>query len=477
MKNNTATVGLFDSMAKRVALMNRVPAPLMKLGGAILTRIPLPEQAAGIKAFMVPRNRDVSLAFMKMLAKWILDARDAHKEGKKVILMPFNMPPEIIHAFDKAVPLTSEILSTLGVIALQDQAEEYWEMAMGLGLPDHICSANTIELGSMLGSEDFRPQAIISSAPGACDVNSKIHEFVAHYLDIPQFLLQKVPDDTGRGRKAYGVYMRNLIRQLEEFIGEELTEDKLRRVMEKANRCTELFYEFWDLHKAVPCPVPNIFSLFMYGTRFSMWGTDEAIQALETMVAVGKKRLAEKAYPAEKELARAIWCYTSYYFDFLNFFNWMEEQGYTHLGDGLDLCFPEIIDTSSMDSMMEGLTDAAWNMPMTRQMGGGAMSRSWTEDVTYAAKDLGADCVIFCGHHSCKQTWSVVSILRSELEKRAGLPLLVLQGDAWMKKMTPMSVIQQEIEEFVKNVVARKSAGKRKIRRRGEKSSEPEKAE
>jgi len=52
-----------------------------------------------------------------------------------------------------------------------------------------------------------------------------------------------------------------------------------------------------------------------------------------------------------------------------------------------------------------------------------------------------------------------------------------LQGDSWIRRMTPMSVIQQEIEEFIKNVVARKSTGRRKVRRRRSQASEPVKAD
>ncbi len=472
-------VGLFDRVVNQLSLVDHLPDPVLRWGGSVLATLNiLPrDQASAIKALWAPRVREASIVFVKMLAKWLIAARNAPREGKKVILMPFNFPPELIHAFDNAVPITSEILSTLGVAALRGQGERYWDMVMGLGFPDHLCSANAIELGSMLGSDDFRPQALISSAPGGCDVNSKIHEFVSNYLEIPQFFLQKPPDDSERGLQQYNIYMRTLISQLEKFIGEELTEEKLRRVIEKANRCVELSLELWDLHKAVPCPVPNIFSLLLYATRFAMWGTDEGIKCLETMVALSKKRLAEKAYPAEKEVARCIWCYTSYYFDFLNFFNWMEERGYSHLADGLDFFFPQTIDTSSMESMIEGLALSAWNMPMTRPMGAESMSRSWTEFVIYAAKDLGADCVIYCGHHSCKQTWSVVSILRNELMEREGLPLLILQGDSWMKRMTPMSVIQQEIDEFIKNVVARKSRGRRKPRKRRPIRSEPVKAD
>ncbi len=460
--------GLIDRAAIQLSLFDRLPDPLLSGAGSALNSLHLlPDDVlSATRALWAPRNRETGVKFLKMVARWVVEARKASKEGKKVILVPFNFPVEIIHAFEGAFPLTSEVLSTLGVVMLRGQGERYWDMAMGLGLPDHLCSSNTIELGSMLGSDDFKPQAIVSSAPGGCDVNAKIHEFVANHYDIPHFFLQKPPEGSGRGRELYSVYTRNLISQLEDFIGEKLSEERLRTLTENTNRSTELYHELWDLHKAVPSPVPNIFSLFIYGARFTMWGRKESTELMEQMVKVAKQRLSENAYPAEKEVARCLWAYTSYYYDFLGFFNWMEEQGYTHLGDGLDLYFPQVIDTSSMDTMIEGFAESAWNMPMTRQVGAETMSKQWTEDVIYAARELNADCVIYCGHHSCKQTWSVVSILREELMKRAGLPLLILQGDSWIKRMTPMSVIQQEIDEFVKNVVAKKGTKKRRPRKR-----------
>ncbi|MDP8257473.1 MAG: 2-hydroxyacyl-CoA dehydratase family protein [Candidatus Alcyoniella australis] len=458
-------VGLFDRVASILDLCKRMPDTMSDEEVEGLLKFLPTDSQNSIRAMLVPRFRDVSVKFLKLVAKWVHTARKAPLEGKKVIIVPFNFPPELIHAFDNACPITSEILSTLGVVALEGQGERYWDMAMGLGLPDHSCSSSTIELGSMLGSSDFRPQAIVSAAPGGCDVNAKIHEFVSNYLDIPQFFLAKIPDDSQRGHAQYSVEARKLIKSLEQFVGEELTEDKLRKVMERANRCTELHYELWDLQRARPCPVPNLFSLYLYGVRFSMWGTQDGIEMLEAMVDLAKQRLKQGAYPAPQEKARTLWCYTSYYFDFANLFNWMEESGYTHLGDGLDLYFPQPVDTSSMDSMIEGFAEAARNMPMTRQVGGQSMSGQWTEDCITAAQQLDADCVIYCGHHSCKQTWSVLSILRSEIERRTGLPMLVLQGDSWIRRMTPISVIQHEIDEFVQNVVARKEQGKRRSRK------------
>jgi hypothetical protein len=459
-------VGLFDRVSSLFRVIDMLPDEMSDEEIEGLMGV-LPDDARkSLTAMLIPRAREGSLAFMKLLSVWLEEARLAAAEGRKTFLVPFCFPPELVHAFDNAWPITSEVLSTLAVVALEGQGERYYDMALGIGLPDHICSSNAIEIGSMLGSDDFQPQAIISAAVGSCDINAKTHELISLYHGIPQFILEKPTDESDRGREQYRKNYLRLVHDLEEFLGEELTEEKLRRTCEKVNTSNELLAELWDLHKNVPDPVPNLFSLYTYGTRFSMWGTDTAIEAMKAYVDVSKRRLKEGAYPAEREVARCLLTYTSYYFDLAALFNWMEEQGYSYLGDGLDLLFPITIDTTSYDSMISGLAEESWNMPMTHQVGGESMSMSWLEDALFSARDLGANVAIYSGHHSCKQTWSVASILREELMKRSGVPMLTLQGDSWLKRTTPIGVIQDQIDEFIKNVVSEKRTGKRKIRKR-----------
>jgi hypothetical protein len=455
--------GLMDRVYSLLSLMDHLPETMSDEEVEGLLGFLPADISHTIEAVLHPRFREVSLFFFKTVANWLEEAVSTKEEGGKVILVPFNFPPEILHCFENATPITSEVLSTFGVAALDGQGEPYWDFAMGLGMPDSLCSANTIELGSVLSREDFLPDAIVQTAPGGCDVNSKIHEFVAAYLDIPQFFLEKPTENTGRGRELYSKYFRHLMKDLQEFIGEELDEDRVRETMELCNRCTELYYELWDLHKHIPSPVPNLFALYTYGVRFTVWGTEKAVEALEMMVEKVKDIKKRGDYPAPEERARAIWIYTGYYFDFLGFFNWMEENGISYLGDGLDLYFPSPVDISSLETMFEGMAEAAWNMPMTRQVGGESMLTNWLDDILYAVGDLGATCCIYCGHHACKQTWSVFSGVRSEIQKRTGIPTLCLQGDSWIRRMTPTSVLQDEISSFVDNVVSRK---RRRTRRK-----------
>lgn len=425
----------------------------------------LPSDTANfISAQLHKRHRRSGLAFTKMIGRWMVDLREAKTTGRKIVLVPFNFPPEIIRLFKNAVPMTTEVVTVIGVVVLHGQGERYWNNAMDLGVPDFLCSSSTIEIGSLLSKKDLLPDGIVLAASGACDANSKIYEFTSHHLEIPRFILDKPTDSSKRGEEAYIRYFKRFISELEDFTGEKLDEDHVRSIANNVNEASALFDEFYELHKMQPCPVPNIFSLFCYGTRFTSWGSRDAIEMMKLLVDDSKEKLEKKDYPAKEEIARCLWLYTGYYYDLGSFFNWMEEHGIKYLFDILGLASPQPIDTSSLDTMIEGFARTSLNYAMTRQMGSDSMSQTWIDEMSYVAKDLSANCAVFCGHHACKQTWSIISSVRSEFMKRTGVPVLLLQGDSWMRKMLPMKALQGQMNDFLKSAVLQKRQAPRKRR-------------
>ncbi len=458
----TYSAGLFSRVHALFSILKKLPNHISEeeLDGLIKV---LPEDSANsMKSLLKPAIQQASMPFLHMLSAALDETAAAKEQGRKVVLAPFNFPPEIIHAFDNLVPITTEVLTTLGVVSLEGQGERYWEQAMGLGLPDHLCSANTIDLGSMLSGMDFEPDAIISGCVGSCDVNSKTHEFVSLLLGLPQIALEKPPDNSERGFNYFKNNYIKMIGELEELAGEKLKEEKHRLVAEKVNRCTELYHDLWELKKQVPCPVPGIFSLFVCATRFAMWGRDEGIHTLEACLKVSRQNYESADYKSREERARVLWIYLSYYYDLVKFYDWMEEKNISNMGDALQWAFPEPLDLTSKETILDGMIRSAWNNVMTRQMGAASMSQRWIEDIVYIIREWGVNGTIYCGHHSCKQTWSVFSVTRNEVLKRTGVPTLGLQGDSWIRSMTPMSVIQEEVEQFVNNVINKSNRRRRR---------------
>lgn len=435
------------------------------------------EEVEGAAAFVFPELRSTLLAvleqkasrglnvfFLDKLVGIFKEAKNAHDNGKKLIFIPFTFPPEIFWGFDTIFPICTEIVGGLITNICYGQGERFMDFAMGMGLPDSLCSANTIGMMPLFMGPGLRPDAIVYNSPGSCNPNAKIHAFASDYLGIPQFILEKPVDETPRGRELFSGYMKRFIAELEEWSGEELKEERLREVMETSYRAVELYHEFWELKKARPCPVPNVFSMELLILRSQMWGREEAVEVLQKMVDISKERLRKGEFEAPEELARVYISYIYWLFDFYGYFTWMEKKGITILGDILAIhYFPEM-DFSSKESMLRGLADIAFDYPMTRQMGGNSISLRWLEDIAYAAQDLGADACIFGGVHACKHTLGTVAFFRREMMKRTGLPTLILTGDVMDKRHMPMEMFQEEVELFVDQVVSRKKAPKRRNR-------------
>jgi hypothetical protein len=193
-----------------------------------------------------------------------------------------------------------------------------------------------------------------------------------------------------------------------------------------------------------------------------MWGTDNAVELLGQMVDISKRRLRAGEFTAVEEIARVYVSYIFSLFDFHGFFPWLEKRGISILGDILGIHYFPQADTSSRESMLQWLSEVAFDYPMTRQMGAESMSLKWLEDIGYAVKDLGADCCVYLGHHACKHTAGSIAFLRRELLKQTGIPTLVLVGDSFDKRQMPMSMIQDELVQFVEKTVSRRRAPRRR---------------
>jgi benzoyl-CoA reductase/2-hydroxyglutaryl-CoA dehydratase subunit BcrC/BadD/HgdB len=414
-------------------------------------------------------SREVEILLFKRLMEILREAQSAQASGKKLVFIPFTFPPEILWGFETVFPVCTEIVGGLITNICAGQGERFWDFAMGLGLPDSLCSANTIAVASLLAGPGLKPDAIVSNSPGSCNPNAKIHAFASDYMGIPQFILEKPVDESRRGRELYFEYLKRLIADIEEWAGEELKEDRLRAVMEKSYECVRSYYDLWELRKAKPCPVPNMFNITLLVARAQMWGRQEAVDVMQRMVEVAKERLARGDFTGGREVARVYMGYIYFLFDFAGFFTWMEKKGISILGDVLAIhYFPEM-DMTSKDSMLRGLSQIAFDFPMTRQMGASSISVQWVEDIKYAIQDLDADACIYCGHHACKHTAGAISYFRKQLMKELKVPTLLLMGDAFDKRHLPTSMIQEEIDLFIDHVVSRKNAPRRA--KKGKKSA------
>ncbi len=412
----------------------------------------LPEPVARFS----PQLVEILLPLANSFAAYFKILKEGFKGKRKVILHPFNFPPEILHAMDTA-PVFIELLSTVASFApkrvFPDKVEKYLDHGYESGLPGTLCAGQLGGACAMMYGDVPLPDLILSGAPGFCDVNSKIMEYTAKTLDIPIFNLDISSHNNQRGLDYYRQSFRHMISQLEEFTGNKLDEDRLRETVENSNQVIELGNDIFELQAAVPSPIPSEYNFFNMAVRFSMGGRPEAIDFFKGVLNSAKRKMAKGKGALKHERVRCLWLYTGVYFDPLIYL-WLNKIGMNVSMDILSYFPVQPIDTTSMDTMIDGLAEEALNFPMIRQMKGALDAPgSWIDDMVSLAKKFKVDCCIFFNNPACKRAGGSYRLLSDKIKKEAGVPVLKVEADAWDSRLTSMEEIKEKVESFLETVI------------------------
>jgi benzoyl-CoA reductase/2-hydroxyglutaryl-CoA dehydratase subunit BcrC/BadD/HgdB len=400
------------------------------------------------------QKAEIALPALKAQTTYFKIMQEGLKGKRKVVVHPFNFPPEILHAMDVA-PVFIEFLSTLASMApakYPDNVFKYLDYSYETGLPGTLCAGQLGGAGALLSGDWPKPDLILSGAPGFCDVNSKILEYTARTLDIPLLHVDMSPYHDQRAVEYFRHSFRDVVSRLEEFTGNKLDPEKLKKTVENTNRVIDLYNEISGLQSAVPSPVPNLYAFLNVGMKFTVGGRPEAIPVYEAVLNSAKKKVkrGEGALPNEK--VRCLMLYTSIYFDD-KFNDWLEENGVALLMDILSYFPLTHVETTNTDTMIDGLAEMALNFPMARQMKGPLDGPGgWAEDMVFLAKKYGADCCIFSGNPACKRAHGSLRLLSDRLKKEVGIPTLNLGADSWDQRVTSMPVIKERILDFLETI-------------------------
>ncbi len=416
-----------------------------------------PEFSGPIKTFFAePHIREVAMPFMKATGFYFRNVLNANKKGNKIAWVNFNFVPAILYAMD-VVPLSAEVIASFQAM-LPGGANEAIDYCKEIGMPETMCTAQMGGVGTMLRNLTEKPDMAINAASGSCDTNSKNFEFLSEYLHIPFCNIDAPPyyDEGGPMTEYYRAEFRKLVSFLEEQTGNKLDEGRLREVCKEVKKQDEYVAEIYELRKAVPNPLPAVFNLILFGTRFMAAGTPEATEVLKTMYDVTKERYKRGEGVLPEERVRAGFCYLSHFGGGGEFWRWFEHNGVSLVMEALALFNQHHyrIDTSTVDTMLDSLADQSSNMPMTKQIRGPYdYPGQWYDDVVTVGKDLKIDCGIYLGTMGCKNTWGCVKVLMKRLEEDLGIPTLIIQSDSWDDRVTPWPSIRDQIEEFINTVV------------------------
>ena len=407
-----------------------------------------------IEAILKPKNSAAMSAHTVALKGYLGDLFKHLEEGKPVLNNFFTMTPEIFYGMD-IVPLCYELVPIYLSAVFIDGVEEEIDAIEQEGFPNHLCSAQKSTAGAHgLGKLPLPDVLVKQGMP--CDPSAMLFQYTAEKYNVPIVVVDAPYYTNERAFRYYVDEWHRMVESLEKITGHTLDEDRLRKHVEYGNRQLKYLYGLQRLRREVPNPDPGMHRA-LDTAALVLCGCNPLMgDYLKTCYEEAKER-SDKGVgflPEGKREIRTVWtwAWSSY---FLNMPDWLEDEfGMSYLECGLTLLPEDIVgyvNTSSVESMIEGLAWRGFHFPMARQVF--SFSDIWVNDFVDTAKAYKAEAAVFSGHMACKHGWALNKILSDALQEKCGIPSLRWELDLMDKRFTPHSEARRQLSEFFSTII------------------------
>lgn len=402
-----------------------------------------------LEAIMKPKNAKAIHAHTVAVKQYLADLTRKWDEGQPILYYSASMSPEIFLGMD-LMPMAYELLPFNISAMFVDGVEKEIDAAEAAGIPAHACSAHkpitsAIEMGKMPKPDIF----VKTSVP--CDSGNMLYQYAREMYDARFIVIDAPYYHNQRAFRFFVDEWKRMIEELEKVTGKSLDEDRLRKHVEIGNRQLEYLYGLQDLRRTVPNPDPGLHRSLDLASVLLAGVNEKMIDYNRTCYEEAKARHdAGKGFlPAGRKEIRTIWTW-GFTGHMLYLSDWLEEEfGMSYLECALSNLPKDLVgyvDTSSVDSMIEGLAWRTFNYPMGRS--GMGYADTYINDLVKVAREYKADVAVFSGHSACKHSWAVAKLLRDALLQEAGIPSFEWETDLVDKRFTPHAVAKKQLSDF-----------------------------
>lgn len=406
----------------------------------------------GLRDEMKARESDLDFRksdrlYYEALMKYYSDIVNARKEGKTMVLHDYLAPIEVFHAMD-IVPMSGEFCSDMatayaGVYAQGIGVRDFRSAATSHGFPVEICGAHSSTDGIALLRLMPRPDAACWTSQ-VCDNCAKSGRDLMRVYNCPGYFLDHPYKQSPKEIAYYINELKGCLHFLEDLTGKKLDYERLRETVRLSEEAMSLWHDIYELKKNDPFPSRNIDVFQNLMLPPLKRGTPEAVEyfkasklEMEELVKAGKG-----AVPNVRHRVLIVTFIPSYAIELLS---WMEKE----FGAVM------VIDPLSSWSYWEEYGDAdpleilsrrSFTMPGARQYGG---PFDWSiEDLIINAREFKIDSAICLNHLGCRQITPLTKTLKDTLEEQTGIPMLVVDIDAYDSSVAPVEFIKEKIEGY-----------------------------
>ena len=407
--------------------------------------------------FLNPLKNEELTPFNEMLLNIFLDIHKARKQGKPIIMHPFNFEPELFFAMN-IEPLMQEIISVgLAPFHLNEPFIDFVNKA-GYGDNLTICNAQRPFISLAIQGAAPIPDLLFylttpcKSLAMSYQVFQNLTKIPSFNLDIPYWAYNQ-EDNYYDGKTVDYVIeqVKNCINWLENNSSLKFEEERFKQTMDLCNQARGYVLEFNELLKAVPCPVTSQTGFGNFLTMVARGGTSDAVKVTKSMRDMAAVNVKNKIGGVPDEKIRIAWPYTHVFFD-QALLSWIERSFNAIVIMDL-LGHYKVLphDTSTIENCYKSLGEGILDASMVGKCRGPI--EYYIEYMINYIKDYKIDCVIMPMHFACKHVSIMGQVTSEAIKEEIGIPTLIFGCDSYDSREVTSEAIRGKISDFITQVV------------------------
>jgi benzoyl-CoA reductase/2-hydroxyglutaryl-CoA dehydratase subunit BcrC/BadD/HgdB len=388
-----------------------------------------------------------TFGYLDVVSTYVERIANAKDEGKWVASHGTQQPLEILEAMDVR-GVFNEFWGVVSDIVRLESVPQAMSVSASTGTPGEVCSFFRNMDGLMHAGKWPRSDMFLYAA-SVCDNVKSFHTLGRRY-GIPSFGLERsyLPY-TAHAIEFWKNEYKRLIAFLEEQTGKKMDYDRLKEVVARSYRLTELHIEIDKLVANVPCPLsPECFSGTLVAIRL-LPGTQKGIDFLTELRDELKERVDKGIGAIENERFRVLWSSFTPFFDPTLMSFMQQKYGAVSVADMLSTWR---VDANLNAKWMLDPEDPLGNLAYRTVLAPGNCQYSSGIDVGAVLSDkcrrFKVDAAIFNNNWGCKTGAGYGPIIKDELMRQVKVPTLTLHCDVLDHTFISRAEIESQMDSF-----------------------------
>lgn len=346
------------------------------------------------------------------------NSEKAKELSNKIILIDELIPGILFSGFtDYDIVLAQMIPSYLPSLINQHSTVHYISETESYGLPADVCPLPSLEAGIAIDDDYPMCGCCFVTCNMPCDGSIMTTPIQDRHFGLPTIPLNIPLRWKNEDVQEFAVEeFKSVIHWVEEQTGAKYDYDALKKACEIFNEQTRCKQEKWELNKTKYAPHTGstawLYRIFEYQCAC---GNIAALKNDQKVNEYLKKQVADKEIKKEVRHRAVLWNTPANMY--ANFNNWLLDcWGIDSVAEMIDFQGSEIIDTSSVDSMLAGIAKMAQGATMRVHTKGGY--NVILDDLWVKVEEFNADMIVMFDQISCKGVGAINGLFEEEARRR-----------------------------------------------------------